>query len=63
MYTKLIECGNDVELRKIFTSNDTSEHFLDKRYRIVIPDRNSIEFPIVDTEMETSIILLNEEDW
>ena len=62
MHMKLIECGNDVELRKIFISNDTSERFLDKRYRIAIPDRNSIEFPIVDTETETSIMLLNEED-
>ena len=62
MYTKLIKCGNDVELRKIFISNNISECFLNKRYRIVIPDYNSIEFLIVDIETETSIILLNEED-
>ena len=62
MYTKLIKCGNDIELCKIFISNDISERFLDKRYRIAIPDRNSIEFPIVDIETETSIMLLNEED-
>ena len=63
MYIKLIKYGNDIELCKIFISNDISERFLDKRYRIVILDYNSIKFLIVNTEIETSIILLNKEDW
>ena len=63
IYTKLIKYSNDIKLYKIFISNDISEYFLDKRYRIVILDCNSIEFPIVNIEIETSIILLNEEDW
>ena len=60
MHTKLIECGNDVQLRKVFASDDASKRFLDKRYRIAVPNRKGVKFPIVNAELETSIVFLDE---
>ena len=56
---KLIECGDNIQLRKVFISDDTSKYLLDKRYRIAVPNYKGIKFPIVDIETETSIILLD----
>ena len=60
MHAKLIECGDDVKLRKVSASDDASKRLLDKRYRIAVPNRKGVEFPIVNAESETSIVFLDE---
>ena len=63
MHTKLIECGDNIQLREVFASDNASKRFLDERYRIAVPYRQGIKLPIVDAEAETSIMLLDEKDW
>jgi len=60
--SKLIECRDDIQLDKDFSSTSTIQRFWDQRQRILILDYDSIQILIVHAEVKFFFEFLDEKN-